>query len=319
MVKNLRMHLLAALALLVLASQGAVAQDRKPITILVPFAPGGPVDTGARLVANKLTEKLGNPVVIDNRPGGNAIIAAQAALNAPADGHTLYIQSVSVISPVFIKGLKFEFDKEFEPVAPVWTTAYFLLASDQLPVKTLPQVIKAAKDAPGKWNYGFGTASSMLTMEMMKTLNGLDIVGVAYKGSAPTAMAMLSNDVQFSFDLPGPYKQFIDNGKVRAIAYTGGARSATLPDVPTVGELGAPELQITLTGGFWAKAGSPKDMITRIANATREALDDPEMAAKFTAFGWSVLKGTPEELRKTVNAEREFWAKAAKAAKYEPE
>ncbi len=312
--KNVLISSLAALALaLPLAAQ---SQDKKVITIVVPFAAGGPIDTGARLIATHLATKLGQPVVVDNKPGGSALIAARAVTNAPADGNTLFMQSVSTLSPVFIKDLQFDVLKEMEPVVPVWSYSNYLFVNTKGDLKTF---VADAKRAPGKMNYGYATASGLLMMEMFKNASGIDVTAIPYKGSAPTSLAMLSGEVQATMDPLGQYKQHVDTGKVRPILFTGSARSAVFPDVPTAREAGFPKLDISITGGFWTRAGAPQDTVRRIATATTEILGQPEVREKFATFGWSVNQGTAADLLKSTRAERTFWENAARIAKYTPE
>lgn len=311
---------LCAAALLSLACGApAQAQDNKPIRLIVGFAAGGPIDTGARAIAPLLEADLKQPVIVDNKPGGGGTIAVQSLLGAPADGLSLYMQSTSVTSKVFIKDFQVEVLRDFQAVAPLWTVSYFLFANAAVPGATAREFIDSAKKQAGKLNYAASTASGMLTMETLKWRAAVDLLSVPYKGSAPAALAMLAGDVHASFDTLGIYKQHIDAGKVRALLYTGKERNAQAPNVPTAAEAGLPELTVALTGGLWAKAGSPQATADRINAALNRIVVRDDIKKRFADIGWGTLGGTAAELRAQVAAEMGFWERAAKLVNYKPE
>jgi tripartite-type tricarboxylate transporter receptor subunit TctC len=302
-------------------SMAAHAQGdaRRPIRIIVPFAPGGPVDLGGRVIAPKMEERLKQPVIVENRPGGGAAIGAQAVSNAPADAQTLFLQTVAVMTPVMIKDFSIDVLKDFEPVAPVWNVSYFMFINSSLPVKNLNDFVAHARANAGKLNYAAGTVSTMLMMETVKARYGLSVVGIQYKGSAPSAVALAANEVQANFDVAGVLKPHVDSGKVRVLFTTARKRSAIYPDAPTAEELGVPDMQFALTGGLWAKAGAPRPVVDAIGKAVSETMALPDVVARFATIGWEVNTGTRDELVRSVRSEMDFLAKGAKTANYKPE
>ena len=297
----------------------AQGDARRTMRIIVPFAPGGPVDLGGRVIAPKMEERLKHPVIVENRPGANAAIGAQAAATAAADGSTLYMQSVAVMTPTMIKDFPLDILRDFEPVASVWNVSYYLFINAGLPAKTLPEFVAYAKANPGKLNYAAGTVSTMLLMETLKSKYGLDMVGIQYKGSAPSAVALAANEVQANFDVAGVLKPHLDSGKVRVLFNAGRKRSAVLPDAPTAAELGAPDLQFSLTGGLWTRAGAPRAVVDEVSKVVNEVMALPDVGQRFSTIGWEVNNGSREELSRSVRAEMEFIARAAKAMNYKPE
>ena len=297
----------------------AHAQDNRPLRIIVPLAPGGPVDIGARALVPHLEPRLKQPIIIENRPGGGNSIGAQVVASAPADGLTHFFQVASTTTPVFVKDLALDFAKDFEPVAPVWTTSYVMFIHSSVPARNIREFIDYAKANPGKLNYAAGTASTMLSMEMLKNRAGIDVVGIPYKGSAPALTALLANEVQAAFDVAGLHKPYVDSGKERALFATDKQRSVVFPDVPTASEVGLPDMELLLTGGFWTRAGSPAAQINRINAAVNEVLAMPDIDDRYKKAGWFVKRGSPADLRNAYRYEADWWAKAAKLVNYKPE
>lgn len=323
MIKNsLKFSALAAMfSLSIVGIQQAVAADfpTKPITIVVPFAPGGPVDTGSRLLAEKLQASLGQSVIIDNRPGAGGVIGTLQVLQSPADGYTLLAQAVSTMNSSLVANLTFNTLEDLAPVAPFWEVHYILWVNDAVEADSLAGFVDYSKAHPGELNYGMGTLSTRLAMDMLKFEAGLDMIGIPYQGSAPTSVGLLSNEIQATFDVMGPYRAQFSEGKVRALAVTGAERDPELPDVPTIAEAGYPDLQMTLVGGLWAPKGVPEDVVKIINDAVNEALAAPDIQAAYQAQAWKAQTGTAQELFDAVKGETDFWVKAAAAAEYVPE
>ena len=296
-----------------------LAQENRPLRIIVPLSPGGPVDIGARALAPHLESRLKQPIIIENRPGGGNSIGAQAVVAAPADGLTHFFQVASTTTPVFIKDFALDFLKDLEPVAPVWTVSFVMFIHSSVPAKNIREFIDYAKANPGKLNYAAGTASTMLAMEMLKTRAGINVVAIPYKGSAPALTALMANEVQAAFDVAGLHKPNVDAGRERALYATDKRRSVVFPDVPTAAEAGLPDMELLLTGGFWTRAGSPAAQVSRITAAVNEVLALPDIDDRYKKAGWFVKRGSPEDLRSAYRNEIEFWAKAAKIANYKPE
>lgn len=299
----------------------AAAQEetRMPLRIIVPLSPGGSVDIGARLIAPHLETRLKLPAIVENRPGAGNAIGAQLVASAPADGLTHFFQVASTTTPVFVKGFALDFMRDFDPVAPVWTVSYVMFINASVTATSLKEFIDYARANPGKLNYAAGTASTMLAMEMLKTRVGINLVPIPYKGSAPALTALVANEVQAAFDVDGLHKQYVDGGKERALYAADRQRSLVFPDVPTAAELGYQDLEVVLTGGLWTRSGAPRAMVSRVNTAVNEILALPEVAERFRAAGWFVLRGTPDDLRQRTRGEMEFGVKAAKIANFQPE
>lgn len=312
---------IALLLLCTLHAGATPAQEdaRRTLRIIVPLTAGGPVDNGARLIAPQLEARLKQPVIVENRPGGGNAIGAQAVASAAADGLTQFFQVASTTTPVFIKDFALDFMRDFDPVAPVWTVSYVMFINASVPAKNLKEFIDYAKANPGKLNYAAGTASTMLAMEMLKSRVGINLVPIPYKGSAPALTALVANEVQAAFDVAGLHKQHVDGGKERALYAADRQRSQVFPAVPTAAELGYPDLEVVLTGGFWTRTGAPRATVGRINAAVNEILALPEMVERFKSAGWFVLRGTPDDLKQRTKGEMDFWVKAARTANFQPE
>jgi tripartite-type tricarboxylate transporter receptor subunit TctC len=270
-------------------------------------------------LAEKLQTSLGQPIVIVNRPGAGGVIGALELLQSPADGYTLYAQAVSTMNPSLVANLTFSTLEDLAPVAPFWEVHYILWVNDTVEATTLAEFIDYGKAHPGELNYGMGTLSTRLAMDMLKVQAGLDMIGIPYQGSAPTSVGLLSNEIQSTFDVIGPYRAQLTEGKVRALAVTGPERDPELPDIPTIAEAGYPDLQMTLIGGLWAPAGVPDDVVKIVNDAVNEALASPDIQAAYQAQGWKAQTGTSQEMFDAVTKETDFWVTAAAAANYVPE
>ena len=188
-----------------------------------------------------------------------------------------------------------------------------------MPARDVGEFVRHLQSNPGKLNYGMPTSSSLLAMEMFKLRTRTEMVGVPYKGSAPTSIALLANEVQAAVDVAGVYKAHVDAGKVRPLLVTSSQRSPLYPSTPTADELGLPELTLNVMGGFWIRPGAPRPQVERLAAAVAEILALPETRARFTQIGWLVTPGSADTLRRNVAAEIDQWATAARAAGYKPE
>ena len=317
--RTVLLGLMACAGLMLSLAVQAQGDSRRPFRIIVGFAPGGPIDIGARVIAPKMEERLKQPVLVENRPGGNAVIAAAAAANAAPDGMTMFMQSVAVMTPVMIKDFPLDILRDMEPVAPVWSFSYYLFINSGLPARTLPEFVAYAKANPGKLNYAIGTSSAMLLMEALKAKYGLDIVGVQYKGSAPAAVALTANEVQATFDVAGILKPQVDAGKARVLFKGGRSRGTVFPDVPTAAEIGVPDQQFALTGGLWTRAGAPRPVVEQVSRVVGEVMALPDVAERYNTIGWDVSNNGREELLRSVRSQMDFLSRAAKLANYKPE
>lgn len=310
----------AAIMMATLFCVGANAAEfpSRPIKIIVPFAPGGGIDTGARIMGHALSQDLGQPVIVENHPGANGVIAFNAVKNAPADGYTLWFSAASTQTAVTVREFPENFLTAMTPVAPTARTEFVLFVNGAMPVHSVGDLIAYAKANPGKLNYASQTASTTLAMEMLKAKAGIDIVGIPYKGSSQAGTALITNEIQAVFDSPTVLAQYEQDGKVHALLTTGPERSKVFPNAPTAAEAGFPYLQIGLSNAFWAKAGTPPDVIAKLNGAINAALTKPDIQQALTGVGWQAVNGTAADLGKAVRAEMDFWAEAAGLANYQP-
>ena len=312
---------LAVAAALALAAGAAAAQEfpSKPIRIIVPYAAGGSSDIQTRLVAQRMGERIKQPLVVENRPGGNAVIGVNAVARSPADGYTIGFMNLPAASHVFNKDLPYNSDKDFQPLAGLYRAVYALAVSTNLPVKTLKEFVDYAKANPGKLNFAQQAITARLTMEMLMHTAGIKLVPIQYKGTAPSLQAMLVNEIQAMIDLGGVFGTLSQQGKARVLAITGDQRLPQLPDVPHMAELGYPQMRTALTVGFWGPAGMPTAVVSQLNAALVEAIRSPDVAARMNQDGVTPFPSSPDELRARYRAEVDFWTEASKVANYKPE
>jgi tripartite-type tricarboxylate transporter receptor subunit TctC len=304
------------------ACSGAQAQDypTKPIKIVVPFAAGGLTDVLIRLVGDKLSTRVGQPVVVDNRPGANGTIGVNVVAKSDPDGYTLSPSGGSTFHPALIKTLPFDLFKDLTPITLTAVFPFVLVTNEQVPAKTLAEFIAYVKANPGKLNFGSAGANNLLGAVMFLKAAGLQMEHIPYKGGAPASQALLANEVQLLFDPILTHKANHEAGKVRILAITTKERSPILPNVPTTAESGLPNFNPTSNMGFWAPAGTPKPVIDKLNREITAVLKDPEVAGKFMSLAGAVTTPTsPEGLAEFIRNDQNFWAEAAKQANYVPE
>jgi tripartite-type tricarboxylate transporter receptor subunit TctC len=313
--------LLAGLTLLLLPallSAPASAQDfpAKPIKLIVPFPAGGPPDTIARLVADRMSSRLGQTVVIDNRPGGGATVGTRAAANAEPDGYTLLFASTTSLSigPALFKNLDYDPVKSFAPVAAVSIGSMVVAVSATVPVKTLPELVAYAKANPGKLHNGAGVASPPhIAWGLFTITTGTDIVFVPYRAMAQAMTDLVSGQIQMMIDGIGSLLPHIRDGKARAVAVTGTARSPDLPGVPTMIESGYPDYRLTFWTGVLAPAGTPPAFVGKLNAAINEGLQTPDMRESLAKFNVEPNVTSPQEFSAFLAVEARKWADVVKA------
>jgi tripartite-type tricarboxylate transporter receptor subunit TctC len=289
--------LAAALALAAVWMPAAAEFPDKPVTLVVPYPPGGATDTLGRIVAKGLGQALGRTVVVDNKAGAGTVIGATAVARAPADGYTLLVSSNTTftVNPALKASLPYDPLKSFDSIGLLGTSPLVLLANPKVPVTSVKDVVVLAKSEPGKLSYasfGAGTTSH-LAGEMFKLMAGVDIVHVPYKGSAPAMQDLIGGQVQFSFDTNVATIPMLQAGKVKAIAVTSAQRSPSLPDVPTIAELGYPGYEMVPWISIVAPRGLPAPVRTRLGKALADTLADPAMRAELTKAGLDVAYQPP--------------------------
>ena len=316
------MRLLALICLLLLSGFAqAQAFPSKTIRIIIPFTAGGTNDILARLLGPKLSAALGQPVIVDNRPGGNTVIASQALLAAEKDGHTLLLPGNShVVVPLLTRApLPFDSIRDFQPVATLARTGLFLVVTPSLPAHDLREFIALAKSKPGALNSAApGGSINQLATEMFNSLAGVKLVHIPYKGSAPAVADVMAGQAQLSFQTPATVLGSVRSGKLKVIAISG---DAPFPDprVPTFTQAGLPGFDIGLWFGLLAPAGTPRAAVDRLNTEVGKILLDPEFREKVAAQGLEVFTSSPEQYGAMLKAESEKFARIVREAKIEPQ
>lgn len=316
--------LLAAGAACWAAAGGSVAQDfgSRPIRVIVGLPAGGATDATARLVGQKLGEKLNANVVIENRPGGNFIPAGREVMGAPPDGSTLYMISTSnlVTQPLYAN---YPLDlREFAAVTKVASGPLVLVARKDLPVKSLPELIAYAKQHPGTLKIGLGGGSGSsfhLALELLKSKVDLNVVSVPYRGAGPALNDLLGGHIDLMFDAMPVMAPQITAGAVTGLAVTGARRSEALPHVPTVMETGVPDFEVAGWFGLLAPPKTPPAIAKRIRDLVASAVAEPDVKAKLQAQGMIPVASEPDAWKRYLESELARWAKVIKEANIRPE
>jgi tripartite-type tricarboxylate transporter receptor subunit TctC len=309
-------RLAAALAVL-LFSASAFAQNfpNKPIKLIVPLAAAGTGDTLARAVGEAMAKELGQPVVIENRPGAGGLVGTEFVANAPPDGYTLLAVSPShVINATLYSKAGYDPVKSFEPITLMAYTHQILVAHPSVPFNDLKGLIDYAKKHPGELNYGSaGTGSAThLNMALFNSMAGVNIVHVPYKGSTQARQDVVGGQVQLAMDGLLPVLSLIKEGRLKGLALTSGHRSASAPDIPTMNEAGVPGYVSDTWYGLLAPAGTPKDVLAKLEQAAIKALKDPDVRARLTKAGAEPAGSTAAEFGKTIEREKPIWAKVVR-------
>jgi tripartite-type tricarboxylate transporter receptor subunit TctC len=309
---------LVVFAALIAALPAHAAYPSRPVTLIVAFTPGGPSDLLARILGKKLEQLLGQPFVIENRPGAGGNIAAEAAAHAAADGYTLLMGNNSIIATnaSLYKKIGYDAEKDFIAVSLIGSQANILVVNPALPAKSMTELIALAKAKPGQLNFassGYGAAAH-LSGELFKAQAGIDIVHVAYKGAAPALQDVIGGHVQMMFATAASVVGHVKDGLVRPLAVTTLKRTAVLPDIPTVAELGIAGFDATTWHGLVAPAGTPKDVIDALHHATAMALNDPGTRAALGDLGVDIAGSSPKEFAAYIKAEIPKWSAVVKAA-----
>jgi tripartite-type tricarboxylate transporter receptor subunit TctC len=283
--------------------------------MVVAFPPGGPTDIVSRVIAQRLSEQLGQQVIIDNKPGAGGNIAAELIANAPADGHTLfYNTSAVVIGPALYSKVNYDTLKDFAPVALTASVPMVLAVNPNLPARSVKEFLDLARSKPGQLNYsssGTGTITH-LASAMLSTQTGIQTQHVPYKGSAPGLVDLASGQTQFMIDTINTVLPYVRDGRLRGLAVSSMKRSSVLPDLPTLHESGLSGFDASAWQGIMAPAATSSDIVQRLNTEVNKALAHPEVRAKLAAQGADVLGGTSAEYAAHLRSELPRWAKAVK-------
>ena len=312
-------------ALLALGTTAAFAQafPSKPIRVIIPFVAGGSSDIVGRAISSKFQEFLGQPAVVENRPGANGAIAAEFTAKAEPDGHTVLVGSIGVfsINAALFKDLRYNPVRDFAPITLAVTTPNVLITKPGLPVNSVRELVEFAKKNAGKLSYcSSGTGSSdHLTGEVFKQTAGVEATHVPYKGGAACQTDIMGNQVDFSFQNMGAVTNYIRAGKMKALAVTQAKRHDQLPNVPSVGEAGFPDLVVTSWQAAVAPAKTPREVVAKLNDAMVRTMKSPEVRERMAQIGFDVVAGTPEEFGQFMRAEVERWTTVVNKGGIQPQ
>ena len=314
----LRAGCIAAAGLICMGAVQAQGFPSKPIRLVVGFPAGGPLDQHARLLTDKLQGVLGQPIIVDYKPGAGGAVGAQDVMKAPADGYTLMLGNtgVMVINPALYPKLPYQTLRDFTPIARTAMQPLALLVNNKVPAKTLGEFVTYAKANPGKINFGSAGNGgiSHLVPEMLKSATGTDLVHIPYKGSAPAFTDLIGGQVQFMAESIPQAAAYHKQGKVRALAVTSKARNPALPDVPTAIESGIKGFEVVGFYGFLAPAGTPKDIVAKLSDGFKQVMALPEVRNRMVETGADPAFLGAEEFGTFLKSELPRWADAVKAS-----
>lgn len=283
----------------------------KTVHLIVPYPPGGNVDSAARIIANKLQEALGQPFVVDNRAGAGGLVAGEYFKKSAPDGYTFFVGANGPVlfAPIIAKRDAYDWRKDFVPITTISMTPIVLEVNPQVPAKNLKEFLDLARREPGKLTMaspGAGTSNHLLS-ELMQSSLGLKWVTAHYRGNAPATNDVIGGQVQFQFDQISVSLPFITSGKVRALAVTSPQRTAWLPDVPTFTELGYKDFDAQTFTGLFAPAGTPSDVLDKVQGAMKKVLSDPSVVERFNKIGSAATAMTPADFKAYLEREDAKW------------
>ena len=304
----------------ILNFHGAFAQEypAKPVRMVLSFPPGGGTDAIARPLAQRMTKSLGQPVIVDHRPGANGILALEFVARSPADGHTLILSNVGPIAmnPALYDKLPYDPVKSFAPITLVGSAQYVLLVHPSMSVKSVKEFLALARKRPGAINYattGVGSTPH-LAGELLKNLAGIEIVSVQYKGGGPALIAVMSGEVSMYFASMPSALPHMKSGRLLGVAVSGAKRSSAAPELPTVAEAGVSGFEVDGWYGVMAPAGTDAARVTRLASVIHEALQGPELREQFRIQGIDIVYGSTQEFSNYIEREIGKWSKVARAS-----
>jgi tripartite-type tricarboxylate transporter receptor subunit TctC len=317
--------LLGAVAMVIMYSQPHAADSypTRPVRIIAPFPAGSGVDIVARMVATPLAQAVGQPVVVDNRPGANGTIACDLAAKAAPDGYTLLLANASTLSmaPSLYRNVPYDPVKSFAPITLITTSANVLVVHPSIPATTTAALIVLAKTKPGQLNYGSAGAgnSTHLAAELFKLMAGVDLVHVPYKGTPPMLAELLTGQIQLSFTSLVSALPHVKQGRLRALGVTSLGRAASLPEIPSINESGLKGYEVTVWQGIVAPARTPEALVSRLNAEIARIVHSAENRERFSAQGLEPAAGKPAEFGTYIASEAAKWAKVIRHAGIQPE
>lgn len=296
---------------------GADAYPARAVRIIVGFPPGASGDLAARAVGGRLSQVLGQQFVIENRPGASSSIAAESAARAPKDGYTLFLGTVAnVVNVAITPNLPFDFSKDFVPIGLAAIVPVMLVVHPSIGVNSMPELIELAKSKPGALFYASsGVATTPhLAGALLNARAGINLVHVPYQGAPPAVTDLLAGRTQVMFSSAATVMPHVAAGKLKALAWAASKRSSIAPDLPTVAELGMPDLDASIWFGFMAPTGTPADIVDKLAHELNNALKSPELLSSLRSQGYEPLGGTPQDFSRYIESELRKWTAAAQVA-----
>ena len=312
---------LAALAAALLAGAAGAQYPSKPVRLIVPFPPGGAAELGARIFAQPLGTALGQPVVIETKPGADGAIAAEAAMKAAPDGYTLFYATNTAFSwlPAVRKNPPYDPLADFTPISLVGQFGFFIFSHPSVPASNIAELLAYIRANPGKLNYGSGNSTSMLATAQLVQQEKLDVVHIPYKGDGPLSVDLLGGRVHFAIATPGTAAPQVREGKLRVLATLLPSRNPLLPEAPTFAEAGLRPLSITPWGGVFGPANLPKEIVARVSRELGIVLKRPEVREAFQKLAFEPRSSTPEELATLVKEQGEVWRRVVAEVGIKPE
>ncbi len=312
---------LAALLLCACSGMAAAQYPNKPIRLIVPFPPGGAAELGARIFAQPLGQALGQPVVIETKPGADGAIAADATMKAAPDGYTLFYATNTAFSwvPAVRKNPPYDPVADFTPVSMVGIFGFFVFSHPSVPANNMAELIAHIRANPGKLNYASGNSTAMLSTAQLVQREKLDVVHIPYKGDGPLSIDLLGGRVQFAIATPGAAAPQVKEGKLRVLATLLPNRSPLLPQAPTMAESGLAGLSITPWGGVFGPKGMPRDVTDRLSRELIALLKRPEVREAFGILAFEPRGSTPEELAAFTKEQLEVWRRVVAEVGIKPE
>lgn len=300
----------------VLAQGGATGFPSRPVRMVVAFPPGGSNDMMARVVAQRMSQDWGQPVVVENRPGANTIIAAELVAKSAPDGYTVLVgaSSTYTVNPAIYAKLPYDPVRDLAPVTLMGSFALVVAVNPDVPANSIRELIALAKSRPGALNYGTPTVTFHVAVESFNQQAGIRMTHIPYKGSVPTIIALIAGDVQFAFMDAAPILPHIKSGKLKALAVTSAKRASYLPDVPTVAESGLPGYEMSFWTGLFAPAGTPREIIGRLQAGVARAMHAPENRERLVGLGIDPVANSPEEFSAYLAAETARYATVIRTA-----
>jgi len=317
----MKSFLAAALLCLVTAVASAQQYPNKPIRLIVPFPPGGAAELGARIFAQPLGQALGQPVIIETKPGADGAIAADATMKAAPDGYTLFYATNTAFSwvPAVRKNPPYDPVNDFTPVSMVGIFGFFVFSHPSVPANTMAELLAHIRANPGKLNYASGNSTAMLSTAQLVQREKLDVVHIPYKGDGPLSIDLLGGRVQFAIATPGAAAPQVKEGKLRVLATLLPSRSSLLPQAPTMAESGLAGLSITPWGGIFGPKGMPRDITDRLSRELIALLKRPEVREAFGLLAFEPRGSTPEELAAFTKEQLQVWRRVVGEVGIKPE